>query len=77
MVKGSKSRAYQTHLKRLGTFFDGIRAIDIDADRVRKYAAGRKRDKAAIATINAELRVLKLALNVAHRDGLLSMRSHI
>jgi integrase len=77
VVKGSKSRAYQTHLKRLGTFFDGIRAIDIDADRVRKYAAGRKRDKAAIATINAELRVLKLALNVAHRDGLLSAVPHI
>ena len=77
VVKRSKSKAHETHLKRLGSFFDGFRAIDIKPNPVRKYVADRIKDGAAIATVNAELSVLKLALNIAHRDERLSAVPYI
>lgn len=51
--------------------------MDIKPDPVRKYVAGRIQGGAAVATVNAELAVLKLALNIAHRDERLSAVPYI
>lgn len=56
-------------IKHLEKYFAGWKARDITEDRVRAYAAQRRRAGAAVATVNSELGRLRRALRLAWRAG--------
>lgn len=56
-------------LGHLRIFFGDAPAIDITNDRVSRYVAFRKEEKAAAATINRELSALARAFRVAEKAG--------
>src|SRR5262245_9876272 len=54
-----------------------LRALDITADRIAQYAAGRLAEGKQPATVNRELATLRRMFTLAVRDRLLSHRPHI
>lgn len=56
----------------LEDWFEGWRAVDLQAKAVRSYVAHRKEAGAANATINKELAALRRGLNLLKEDGILS-----
>jgi integrase len=67
-VNGKKSiERAEMSLKRLKTFFEGMRAIDITTDRIRAYILRRQEEGVENATINREMAALKRMFNLAGR----------
>jgi integrase len=66
-----------SRLNHLRAAFGFARAIDISADRVDRYIAGRLEERAKPATINRELSALKRAFRLAHRAGRVAAVPHI
>ena len=65
-VNGKKSLdKAERSVKRLKTFFEGMRAIDITTDRVKRYILIRQEEGAMNGTINRELSALKRMFNLA------------
>jgi len=64
-------------LRHLGDFFGNQRAVRITEDRVVAYAAARRAEGAAVATINRELAALKRAFRLAARAHLVPRRPDI
>jgi integrase len=65
-VNGKKSlERAEMSLKHLGTYFKGMRAINITTDRIRAYTLQRQEEGAENATINRELAALKRMFSLA------------
>lgn len=64
-------------LGHLRVFFGDALAIDITGDRVSRYVAYRKEEKAAAATINRELSALARAFRVAEKAGKVISRPEV
>ena len=78
-ANGRKSQdRFEDAVAHLTAFFpDHFRVRDISPDRVTAYAAARREDKAANATINRELSALKLMLRLGERAGKVVNRPYI
>jgi integrase len=63
------AKALPTRLKHLEGFFEGYKAMEITSDRVTAYVASRKKEGAAVGTINLELAHLRSGLGLAHKAG--------
>jgi integrase len=63
--------------KRVREFFGFRRAVSVTPDVVREYIEQRKVEKAAIATINRELALLKRAFSLANEEQKLTVRPYI
>ena len=64
VVKGLRANDLSVRLAHLEPFFKDMRAPEITTERVEKYVAQRLREKAAPATINRELAVVRRAANL-------------
>lgn len=54
--------------KRVGLFFDKMRAVDVTTDTINRYVEQRQADGAENGTINRELALLRRAFNLAYRS---------
>ena len=64
VVKGLRANDLSVRLAHLEPFFKDMRAPEITTEIVEKYVAQRLREKAAPATINRELAVVRRAANL-------------
>jgi integrase len=77
-INGRRSlRSARLSISHLRKFFGFDRAVDITTDRIKAYAAGRQKAKAANASINRELAALKRMFSLAVEDGRLSHSPYI
>ena len=75
-VEGRRS-SLECRLKHLRSHFAGWRASDITPAACREYAAKRRSEKAAIATINVELARLRRGLRLLWQSGLIPSAPHV
>ena len=64
LVKGHRANDLPVRLAHLEPFFKDLRAPEITTEAVERYVAQRLREKAAPATINRELAVVRRAANL-------------
>ena len=64
-VRGRRCNDLGQRTANLKPFFANMRAVDITTERVEQYTTARLRDKAAPATINRELALLRRAFMLA------------
>jgi integrase len=64
LVKGLRANDLPVRLAHLEPFFKDLRAPEITTEAVERYVAQRLREKAAPATINRELAVVRRAANL-------------
>lgn len=77
-ANGRKSlKDLKSRLSHLRAVFGMDRALDITADRIDRYVASRREEKAANATINRDLAALKRAFRLAHQAGRVATVPHI
>jgi integrase len=62
----------QARLKHLRRFFDGYKALAVDANEVRQFIAQRRAEEAAEASIQRELEAIRRAFSLAAEDGKLT-----
>lgn len=62
----------RSHLAHVRNFFDGHKALAVDADEVRRFIAHRRDDGAAEASIQRELEAIRRAFSLAAADGKLT-----
>ncbi len=58
----------RSHLVHVRVFFDGYKALAVDADEVRRFIADRRKDGAAEASIQRELEAIRRAFSLAAED---------
>ncbi len=77
-VNGRRSVAHvRGSIRHLRSFFGLDRTVDITAGRIKAYAAVRKKEGAANASINRELAALRRMFSLAVQDERLSNAPHV
>lgn len=77
-LKGRSVRSFASHIKAMRKHFGLMRAVDLTAAGIERYqaaecAAAKPR---AMATLNREVEVLRMAFRLAHRQDRLSRLPH-
>jgi integrase len=76
--KGGKSlKTYQAHLRPIRRTFGGKRVVDLTSQDVERYISQRQEQGRSNPTINKELGMLKAALTLAHREGILPRQCYV
>jgi integrase len=64
-----EGKAYLESVRRLDDFFAGYRAVEIDADLMRKYQREQQNSELSNASINRAISSLRKMFTLAQRDG--------